>query len=227
VKSDRARALVYERRQAALRLSAEDRAGVAAEIGRRAVDITVALVLLTLLSPLLILIAVAIPLESRGPVIFRDERFGRHGRRFVLYKFRTMRWQDPSTIRRDLLGETSAHADYRKPQRHQALTTIGAWLRRFSLDELPNFVNVLRGDMTMVGPRPTGWASESYGEALETVLSVKPGVTGLWQVLGRGDLTFSERVALDLRYVRERSIRLDLWILIRTIPTVLGGRGAY
>jgi lipopolysaccharide/colanic/teichoic acid biosynthesis glycosyltransferase len=108
-----------------------------------------------------------------------------------------------------------------------AATRIGVWLRRSSLDEVPNLLNVVLGDMSLVGPRPIGWSLESLGDAATEHLSVKPGVTGLWQVSGRGDLSFAERIALDLEYVRHRSMRLDLWILLKTVPAVLSRRGAY
>jgi exopolysaccharide production protein ExoY len=146
-----------------------------------------------------------------------------------MYKFRTMRW-DGETARGDYSPVGSGpvvEASYRKPTHDSAITVVGMFLRRWSIDELPNLLNVLLGQMSLVGPRPTAWAPEVYGSARQEILSATPGVTGLWQVRGRGDLTFAERVTLDLEYVRRRSLAFDVWILIRTVPAVLSQRGAF
>lgn len=196
--------------------------------GKRLLDIVVGSAVLAVTSPLLILIAAAIWLESPGPILFRDRRYGQHGRRFTLYKFRTMQWSEESRRRStEAVALVTHEIGYRKPTRPVAATRIGVWLRRSSLDEVPNLLNVVLGDMSLVGPRPIGWSLESLGDAATEHLSVKPGVTGLWQVSGRGDLSFAERIALDLEYVRHRSMRLDLWILLKTVPAVLSRRGAY
>ena len=195
---------------------------------KRLLDIVASSVVLVLTSPLLGIIAAAIWLESPGPIVFRDRRFGLHGQRFTLYKFRTMQWNEESMRRAADAGALRTHeSGYRKPTRPATVTRIGRWLRRSSLDEVPNLLNVVRGQMSLVGPRPIGWSLESLGDAATELLSVKPGVTGLWQVMGRGDLSNAERIALDLEYVRRRSLRFDLWILLKTIPAVLSRRGAY
>jgi lipopolysaccharide/colanic/teichoic acid biosynthesis glycosyltransferase len=198
-------------------------------VASRAIDLAVASLLLLLAAPLMAGIALAIRLEGPGPVVFRDTRVGRYRRPFTMYKFRTLRWNHPATVRGGdrASGSPQAAHDYQKPRRHPALTRVGSWLREWSLDELPNLVNVLRGEMAVVGPRPTGWSGDSFGDACDEILAVKPGVTGLWQVMGRGDLPFARRVALDLEYVRTRSLALDLWIVLQTVPAVLLRRGAY
>jgi lipopolysaccharide/colanic/teichoic acid biosynthesis glycosyltransferase len=147
----------------------------------RALDLAAASALLLLAAPLLAGIALAIRLESPGPIIFRDTRVGRGRRPFTMYKFRTLRWNDPATVR-DGHGHQMcrvAGKDYRKPRQHPALTRVGGCLRQWSLDEIPNLMNVLRGDMALVGPRPTGWSGDSFGEACDEILAVRPGVTGL------------------------------------------------
>ena len=193
---------------------------------KRQFDLVGASLLLLLTSPILLLGALAIRLSTPGPILFRHPRLGRHGCVFRMYKFRTMRWHGvadgPATT-----GSAYVDGSYRKPIHDSAITRVGAYLRRWSIDELPNLLNVLLGDMSLVGPRPTGWSPEVYGAAHNEILSVPPGVTGLWQVMGRGDLTFAERVTLDLEYVRRRSIAFDLWIFIKTVPAVLSRRGAY
>jgi lipopolysaccharide/colanic/teichoic acid biosynthesis glycosyltransferase len=195
---------------------------------KRLFDIVVGSVALAVASPLLILIAAAIWLESPGPILFRDRRYGQHGQRFTFYKFRTMQWTEESRRRSMEAGAlVTRESGYRKPTSAGEATRIGMWLRRSSVDEVPNLLNVVLGDMSLVGPRPIGWSMESLGDAAPELLSVKPGVTGLWQVMGRGDLSFAERVALDVEYVRRRSVRFDLWILLKTIPAVLSCRGAY
>ena len=193
---------------------------------KRKFDLVGAALLLLLTSPLLLLGALAIRVSTPGPILFRHPRLGRHGRVFRMYKFRTMRWEGagdgPATT-----GSACVDGSYRKPIHDSAITRVGVYLRRWSIDELPNLLNVLLGDMSLVGPRPTGWSPDVYGAAHNEILSVPPGVTGLWQVMGRGDLTFAERVTLDVEYVRRRSLAFDLWIFIKTVPAVLSRRGAY
>ena len=195
--------------------------------GKRLLDIAVAASLLVGLAPLLVTIAAGIMLDTHGAVFYRAQRIGLRGRRFTMIKFRTMLAADRPRHKSDRDVSIVRDSQYLKPRSDPRTTPFGKWLRRWSLDELPNLLNVLAGDMSLVGPRPAGWAPESYGEAFEAVFSVKPGVTGLWQVMGRSDLTFAERIALDCEYVRRRTFRMDVWILLKTIPAVLTGRGAY
>jgi exopolysaccharide biosynthesis polyprenyl glycosylphosphotransferase len=172
-------------------------------------------------------IALAIRLTDPGPVIFRQTRVGRDGHTFTLYKFRTMvvgadKWKKLLTEHNEADGVLF------KIRRDPRVTTVGGWLRRWSLDELPQLLNVLRGDMSMVGPRPAlPEEAARYGEHVRRRLAVKPGLTGLWQVSGRSDLSWDEAVRLDLRYVENWSLALDLQILWKTASAVTSGSGAY
>ena len=201
----------------------------AAEFVRRCIDIAVSGLLLVATLPLLILVAGAIRLESRGPVIFRQQRLGRHGLPFRFYKFRGMyadaheRW--PELEEHNYSEEEIADLLFH-PRRDPRVTRVGRFIRRTSLDELPNLWNVLKGDMTLVGPRPEiPEMIPYYGDAAPIVLSVKPGVTSLAKVTGRDELTFSKTLALDLEYVDRRSLRLDLKIMLATAATVVLQRG--
>ena len=181
----------------------------------RAFDVIVAALALVVSAPLQLVIAVAIKLDSRGPVIYRQQRVGLGGAEFGLLKFRTMRpGSDPVGI------GTAVGAD------DPRVTRVGRVLRRLSLDELPNLVNVLRGDLAIVGPRPTIPAQvELYTDRQRRRLDVKPGLTGWAQVSGHVAIPWDERIELDVWYVENRSARLDLRILVRTVKQVLLGRG--
>ena len=194
---------------------------------KRGLDMALAGVGLVALSPILALIALAIRLDGHGPVIFAQERFGFNKRRFRMFKFRTM-ITDAEALQSTLEDRNEAAGPVFKIKDDPRVTRIGKFLRKTSLDELPQLWNVLRGDMSLVGPRPLPLRdvhrfSESW---LMRRFSVRPGVTGLWQVSGRSDLTFSRWVALDLQYIDRWSLGLDLKILAMTVPAVLKGRGA-
>ncbi|MDQ3769610.1 MAG: sugar transferase [Actinomycetota bacterium] len=183
----------------------------------RALDILVAAVALALASPVLVVAAVAIRLESHGPVIYRHVRVGRHGEPFELWKLRTM-----------VQGAERMGAGLYIEPGDARITRSGRFLRRFSLDELPNLVNVLRGDLSIVGPRPTVVEQvERYTERQRRRLEVKPGITGWAQVNGRASLPWPERIELDVWYVDNRSVLLDLRILARTVWMLATGRGLY
>jgi lipopolysaccharide/colanic/teichoic acid biosynthesis glycosyltransferase len=183
----------------------------------RPLDLLVAAVLLVLAAPLLALAALAIRLESRGPVVYRQRRVGRHGRPFELWKLRTM-----------VPGAQAMGAGIYVLEGDPRITRVGRLLRRFSLDELPNLVNVLQGDMAIVGPRPTvAEQVDRYTECQRRRLEVKPGITGWAQVNGRTSLPWPERIELDVWYVEHRSLRLDLQILARTVRMLASGRGLY
>lgn len=196
--------------------------------GKRALDLASASLLLVLVAPLLLLLAVAIKLDSRGPVFFRQWRTGHNGKRFRMYKFRTMR-KDADKLKESLRA-LNAHGpdsiDF-KIKDDPRVTRVGRILRRTSLDELPNLLSVLRGDMSIVGPRPTSFDVDSYADWHLARLAVPSGITGLWQISGRADLDFDDRVTLDCRYIREQSLWLDLKILALTPFRVFSGRGAY
>jgi lipopolysaccharide/colanic/teichoic acid biosynthesis glycosyltransferase len=183
----------------------------------RALDILIAAVALALASPVLLLAAVAIRLESPGPVIYRHVRVGRRGEPFELLKLRTM-----------VQGAERMGAGLYIERGDSRITRSGRLLRRFSLDELPNLVNVLRGELSIVGPRPTvAEQVERYTPRQRRRLEVKPGITGWAQVNGRASLPWPERIELDVWYVDHRSVRLDLRILARTVRMLATGRGLY
>ena len=197
---------------------------------KRAMDLVGATLLTLLLSPLLLGIAVAVARGSRGGVLYRQERMGLEGRIFTVLKFRTM-YEDADERLAEIL-ETDPerrreYERYHKLENDPRVTPVGELLRRFSLDELPQLFNVLRGEMSLVGPRAY-MPSElpEMNRLSRAILQVPPGITGLWQVSGRNDLSFSERVHLDLHYVQNWSLWMDLYLLVRTVPTVVTGEGA-
>jgi exopolysaccharide biosynthesis polyprenyl glycosylphosphotransferase len=193
---------------------------------KRVIDIAGAAVGLLLAAPLWAVIALAIKLDSPGPVLFRQIRVGRRGRHFRIYKFRSM--VDDAEVQVPRLRDVNeADGPYFKVSGDPRITTVGMWLRRFSLDELPQLLNVLKGEMSLVGPRPALPVEvDRYPEWFLRRLSVPPGLTGLWQVSGRYLLPWSEATRVDVFYVDHWALGLDLKILIRTIPAVLAGRGA-
>ena len=199
------------------------------EATKRLLDIIGALVLAVLLSPLLLIVGLALA-RDRGPIIYRHARTGRHGRTFGCLKFRTM-IPNAEQVLSDLLDrDPQLRAEWQRDQKLRndpRVTAIGRFLRRTSLDELPQLWNVLKGDMSLVGPRPVvreEWAR--YGRRLDSYLAAKPGVTGLWQVMGRSNACYRRRVALDSYYVRKRTFLMDILILLRTVAVVVRGRGA-
>jgi lipopolysaccharide/colanic/teichoic acid biosynthesis glycosyltransferase len=194
---------------------------------KNALDRLLGLVLLAILAPVLAAIALLVSATSGGPVVFRRRVVGRGGIEFDAFKFRTMHADGDARLRAHPQLERELQEKF-KLRNDPRLTPIGVWLRRTSLDELPQLVNVLRGEMNLVGPRM--FAPEEapmFGAALAKRLQVKPGMTGLWQVSGRAELGYDDRVRLDIEYIERWSPWLDLVILARTIPAVLGRRGAY
>jgi exopolysaccharide biosynthesis polyprenyl glycosylphosphotransferase len=200
----------------------------AGELVKRAFDLVAAALGLVALAPVFAGILAAIRLDSRGPAIYAQERVGRHGRRFRMYKFRTM-VEEADSLRPALEGRNDVAGGVTFKMRDDPrVTRAGWWLRRFSLDELPQFYNVVAGDMSLVGPRPPLVGEvHRYSEWARRRLDTVPGMTGLWQVSGRSDVGFESMVELDLYYIEHWSFWLDLQLLIRTIPVVMGGRGAY
>ena len=182
---------------------------------------------LILLAPLFAAVVLVIRLSDHGPAFFRQTRVGKGGRTFTLYKFRTM-VPDAESCKPSLAASNEADAVLFKIRRDPRITRPGAWLRRWSLDELPQLVNVLLGDMSLVGPRPAlPQETERYGDLMRRRLMVTPGITGLWQVSGRSDLPWDEAVRLDVRYVENWSFALDLQIIWKTAAAVIRGSGAY
>ena len=191
------------------------------------IDIVLGTIGLILFSPLFIIIAILIKLDSEGPIFYKHLRVGRYGKPFYLWKFRTM-YKDADKIL-DKYPELKKEFEKEfKLKNDPRVTRIGKFLRKFSLDEIPQIFNILKGEMSIVGPRPVTFKElEKYGEYKEEVLRVKPGLTGLWQVSGRSDLDYARRIALDLYYIQNWSLLLDIKIILKTIPAVFWGKGAY
>jgi lipopolysaccharide/colanic/teichoic acid biosynthesis glycosyltransferase len=207
---------------------------------KRVMDVTGSLALLVLLSPVLLVVAAAVKLTSPGPMLYRQQRVGQYGKPFTFLKFRSMYTNNDPTIHKDYVTQLIAGNAQQHPERNSKagvykltadsrITRVGSFIRRTSLDELPQLLNVLTGQMSLVGPRP---AIPYEVAAYQTwhrrrVLEVKPGITGLWQVNGRGRVKFDEMVRLDIRYAKDWSPWLDVKILLRTPLAVIGGSGAY
>jgi exopolysaccharide biosynthesis polyprenyl glycosylphosphotransferase len=190
-------------------------------------DRSVAALALILVSPLMIAIAIAVKLSDSGPALFTQTRVGKDGRTFKIYKFRTM-VVDAEKRLAELRAKNDHDGVLFKMRRDPRITAVGAKLRKWSLDELPQLFNVLLGEMSLVGPRPAlPDETAQYADHVRRRLVVKPGLTGLWQVSGRSDLSWDESVRLDLRYVENWSLALDLQILWKTIAVLLRGSGAY
>jgi exopolysaccharide biosynthesis polyprenyl glycosylphosphotransferase len=194
---------------------------------KRGFDLVMSIVSLVILSPVLLAIALSIRLSSRGPVIYRSVRPGMAGKPFHCFKFRTMR-EHADQVQDDLESLNEKSGALFKIRQDPRLTRIGGFLRRYSLDELPQLVNVVRGEMSLVGPRPLPMRDfERLEEWHKKRYLVLPGITGLWQVSGRSDLDFDDLVRLDFLYLEHWSVLLDLQILLKTIPAVLSRRGAF
>jgi len=198
---------------------------------KRASDFTGALLMLALAAPLMTVLAVLIKISSSGPVLFRQERLGKNGRRIYIYKFRTMRSDAESILQEnEKLYREYVKNNYKLPKgKDPRITPLGRILRQTSLDELPQLINVLKGEMSLVGPRPVVPGEiEQYGDCASLLLSVHPGLTGQWQVSGRSDIAdYAQRVKLDMEYLRDQSVGTDLRILLRTLPAVLLRQGAH
>lgn len=201
---------------------------------KRLLDISGALVALCLLAPLMLAVAIAVAVSSRGPIIFKQTRVGKGGFPFTFYKFRSMRTDSDDHIHRDFVTKLIGSGDASGPEAAFKLkvdprfTPVGRFIRKTSIDELPQLFNVLKGDMSLVGPRPPipYEAAQYQTWHLRRMLSVNPGMTGLWQVEGRSRVPFNEMVRMDLRYIRHCSLGLDLRILAKTVPVVLSCDGA-
>jgi len=194
---------------------------------KRMFDVFASLCILIMISPILAVIALLVKLEDGGPVIFAQRRVGKWGRDFKMYKFRSMR-VDAEARLQELLKENGHSTGVTfKMKNDPRVTRAGRVLRKYSLDELPQFVNVLKGEMSMVGPRPPLPREVAlYTMKDRQRLAVTPGLTCFWQIGGRANIDFPEQVRLDVQYIESRSFWLDLWICIKTVPAVLLGRGA-
>jgi exopolysaccharide biosynthesis polyprenyl glycosylphosphotransferase len=202
------------------------------EVAKRVFDVVLAITLIVLSAPLLLLLAIGIKVTSRGPVLFKQRRVGKGGRYFTFLKFRSM--YDGAGKGSDLATRNESDGHFFKIRRDPRVTPLGRFMRKYSLDELPQFFNVLAGDMSLVGPRPLpiedmdpDGMSSQFDVWAEQRARVLPGITGLWQIHGRADVPFPETMSLDIDYIRHWSLLLDLKILLKTPVAVLSGRGAY
>lgn len=194
---------------------------------KRAFDLTVSIAASPLTVTLGLITAVLIKIDSPGPVFFQQTRIGRQGKPFLLYKFRSM-YKDADSIVEKLDHLNEATGPIFKIKKDPRITRVGAVLRKISVDEMPQFINVIRGDMSLVGPRPPlPREVDTYNDHQRGRLAVKPGLTCLWQIQGRSNIPFDRWVELDLEYIRCQSLWLDLKILLKTIPVVLKGTGAW
>lgn len=199
---------------------------------KRGFDLAVGVGTMVVLSPFLVLAAIAIRLDSPGPILYRQQRLGRGWRRFRCFKFRSMYVDNQQRLEDYLARTPDANAEWQQFAKLKSfdprVTPVGRILRRISFDELPQLLNVVRGEMSLVGPRPyLPRETERMGDFAETILKAPPGITGLWQVSGRNELTFSQRLRLDEYYVRNWSLWLDIIVLVKTVGAVMGRKGAY
>jgi Undecaprenyl-phosphate galactose phosphotransferase WbaP len=201
------------------------------QLPKRLMDVILSFLGLLFLAPFLTLIAIMIKRESAGDVFYRQRRLGRNGQVFNLLKFRTMHQNADGILKEELARNPASKKEwdtYQKLQYDPRITRAGGFLRRFSLDELPQLWNVLKGEMSLVGPRPILVDQlELYGETIRECFRVRPGITGLWQVSGRNQTTFARRAELDLEYIQRWSAWLDIYILLKTIKIVIWKEGAY
>ncbi len=203
------------------------------EITKRYFEIIFSIFIILLSIPMVLVLALLIKLNSRGPIFFKQIRLGKDKKLFECIKFRTMSKEADDILNNLLLKDKKLRKEFKKTQKLKndpRITPIGKFLRKTSLDELPQFLNVLKGEMSLIGPRPIVEEEKiRYGKNLNKVLSIKPGITGLWQVSGRNKLSYKRRIQLDLIYVNQRNISMDFNILIRTIGVILFpfDRGAY
>jgi lipopolysaccharide/colanic/teichoic acid biosynthesis glycosyltransferase len=195
------------------------------QLSKRIFDISMCVIVIPFFMMLIGIIALAIYLDNPGPIFFKQKRTGKGGRRFGMYKFRTMvKNAEELKIKYAHLNEHT-WPDF-KITNDPRVTRVGAFLRKTSLDELPQIFNVLKGDMSLVGPRPTSFAANTYSLWHTERLEVLPGITGLWQISGRKELDFDDRLRLDIEYIRRQSFWFDLWILFQTALAVISRRGA-
>lgn len=198
---------------------------------KRTLDVVIAFIALIFLAPIMLVLAFLIRNRDGGPALFRQKRIGLDGKEFLCLKFRSMVTNAAEELDKVLKSDPEAAAEWARDQKLRndpRITPVGRFIRKTSLDELPQLINILKGEMSIIGPRPIVQNEiEKYGVFFQDYASVKPGVTGLWQISGRNDTTYEERVQLDVDYAKKWSIWLDLKILFMTIPAVLFSKGAY
>ena len=198
---------------------------------KRLMDISISIMLGILSLPLLLLTALLIKLDSPGPVFYKQQRVGKDGRRITIFKFRSMQVNAEKILAEYFVKHPTARKEWNETQKLREdpqITRLGKWLRKFSIDEFPQLINILKGEMSVVGPRPIMLEQRNlYGERMDAYTSVRPGLTGFWQVSGRNHTSFCQRTAYDVYYVRNWSVWLDMYILLRTVWVVLSRDGAY
>lgn len=204
---------------------------VVGRASKRAVDIAIATTALVLLSPLMLIVALIVKLSDRGPAFYSHTRVGYEGAAFGCLKFRTMRIDASAQLAELLRTNPSARAEWettRKLKSDPRITVVGEILRKSSMDELPQLINILRGEMSIVGPRPvTAEELARYGDHVTSYMAARPGLTGQWQISGRNDVSYEYRVALDVQYVRDWSLARDFIIIAKTVPALFSQRGCY
>lgn len=202
-----------------------------AAAANRGMNVSIAVIALLFFLPVMILVALAIWCQDRGPVFFAHRRIGRNGHKFPCLKFRSMAIDAQERLQELLAKDPQARAEWERDHKLRndpRVTKLGVFLRKSSLDELPQLINVIRGEMDLVGPRPiVDGEIPKYGPRFKHYCSVNPGITGLWQVSGRNDTSYRSRVAMDCVYAKSKSLRMDLWILLATVPAVLLRKGSY
>lgn len=197
------------------------------DILKRFIDIIIGTIGLIVCIPIFIIIGIAIKIDSKGPVFFKHKRIGKHGKKLEIYKFRTMIENAEEAMKNFTEEQKKEFAENFKLENDPRVTRVGKILRKTSLDELPQIINILKGEMSIIGPRPVVRSElEKYGSNQDKFLSVAPGLTGNWAANGRSDVSYEERMALELDYVNNRSLILDMKIFFKTILSVLKGRGA-
>ncbi len=197
------------------------------DILKRFIDIIIGTIGLIICIPIFIIIGIAIKIDSKGPVFFKHKRIGKHGKKLEIYKFRTMIENAEEAMKNFTEEQKKEFAENFKLENDPRVTRVGKILRKTSLDELPQIINILKGEMSIIGPRPVVRSElEKYGSNQDKFLSVAPGLTGYWAANGRSDVSYEERMALELYYVNNRSLILDMKIFFKTIGSVLKGRGA-
>jgi Undecaprenyl-phosphate galactose phosphotransferase WbaP len=194
-------------------------------------DLTIVIIGGIIILPFLLFIALLVKLSSPGKVLYGHKRIGKNGKYFAAYKFRSMVTNSGEVLQKMLESDPEIKKEWEtnfKLRNDPRITTIGRFLRRTSFDEFPQLINILKGEMSLVGPRPiTDAEVTKYGEDYSRIFSVKPGLTGLWQVSGRSDANYEDRVSYDTYYLQSWSVWLDLWVLLKTFGAVIKGRGAY
>lgn len=197
------------------------------DIVKRGIDLIIGIIGLMICLPLFIIIAILIKIDSKGPIFFKHKRIGKHGNKLEIYKFRTMIENAEEAMKNFTEEQKKEFAENFKLENDPRVTRIGKILRKTSLDELPQIINILKGEMSIIGPRPIVKNElEKYGRDKQKFLSVAPGLTGYWAANGRSDVSYEERMALELYYIDNRSLILDLKIFMKTILSVLKGKGA-